>query len=142
MFELLNLAKNIIKTDIGKVFVLTFDNPNLKSLVISLNKDQLQLGQLSNESFMPNYSRTSVNVFGKRPGRFTLFDTGQLYRSFKIDSVTEQSIIETGDLVRGETDWGQVFDNNVLGLGGESLAILIDEALPIMQQTILNEWKK
>ena len=142
MYALKKLAENINNTDIGKVFVLTFKNPNLKSLVISLNHDQLQFGQLSDNSFMPNYSQTSVNVYGKRAGRYTLFDTGQLYKSFKIETVVENAIVETGNLVKEDTDWGEIFDNNVLGLGGKSLEILLDEAIPVMIEVLLEEWKK
>ena len=91
---------------------------------------------------MPNYSQTSVNVYGKRAGRYTLFDTGALYKSFKIETVVENAIVETGNLVKEDTDWGEIFDNNVLGLGGKSLEILIDEAIPVMIEVLLEEWKK
>ena len=142
MYALKKLAENINNTDIGKVFVLTFKDPNLKSLVISLNHDQLQFGQLSDDSFMPEYSETSKNVYGKRAGRYTLYDTGALYKSFKIETVVENAIVETGNLVKEDTDWGKIFDNNVLGLGGKSLEILIDEAIPVMIEVLLEEWKK
>ena len=142
MYAMLKVTQNIIKLSEGRVFLLTFSDPNLKSLVLSLNKEQLIAGELSDESFLPEYSEASVNTYGKRRGRWTLHDTGQLQDSFKILKVTEDAIIEYGDLIKEETDFNQMFDGAVLGLNGESLSILINEAIPIMRDVLLKEMLK
>ena len=139
MYALLKMAENTKALSVGKVFVLTFEDRNLQSLIISLNKDQLKMGVLADDSFMPDYSPTSVEVYGKRPGRWTLFETGELYDSLKVVSVTETSIIETGELIKGNKDFNQILDGEVMGLAGESLAILQKEALPIMREELLKE---
>ena len=147
MEALLRLARNGKRLTIGKVFVLTFSNPNLKSLVVKLNHDQLRASQLSNDTKIPfNYSERSIDEFGKRPGAWTLFDTGNLYDSFKVTAVTEEAIIEFGDLIKedgeGGADFEELFNGNVLGLDSESKAILINEALPIMRAVLLAELRK
>jgi|GEM_PF-1167209 len=150
MFELLKLAKNIIKTDVEKVFVLTFKKKPLKDLVISLNLDQLRAGKAANNRIMPPYSKRSIIKYKKKPGPWRLFDKGDLYKSFKVLSVTEDYILEFGDLVKEPTKPGESgadFEKllptwEVLGLDDDSFDELIKEAIPIMQQTILNEWQK
>lgn len=49
-----------------------------------LNTDQLFAGKLADGSDLPLYSETSVQVFGKRPGPWQLFETGSFYRGFFI----------------------------------------------------------
>ena len=134
------LVSNVQGLSSGRVFVLTFNDPNMKSLVLSLNKDQLQLGQLADENLLPEYSATSVSVYGKRPGRFTLKDTGEFYDSFKVLSVTNDAIIEFADTIKEDNDLLEY--GEVIGLNGESMAILQDEAIPILRDILLNEMLK
>ena len=140
LFDLVDRAKKLSE---GRVFLLTFDNPDLKSLVIKLNLDQLRVGTLSNDTTIPFvYSEESI-ARGKRPGPWTLFDTGELYDSFKVVQVTQEYILELAELdIHGEDLQEKVFAKSnaeIMGLGGESLSILQNEAIPIMQEIILNE---
>lgn len=146
MYALAQLAKNIQELDNGKLFMLTFSNPSLKSLVVSLNKDQLRIGYGANEEPLPDYSEVSVNLYNKPSGRWRLFDTGQTYDSFKVVSVTEEAIVEFADLDIHNVDLQEKVDKQsnaeIIGLGGESLAILQEEAIPIMVEILLNEMLK
>jgi hypothetical protein len=147
MEALLRLVANAKTITVGKTFVLTFSNPDLKSLLVKLNHDQLRASQLSNDTKIPfNYSQKSIDDFGKRPGAWTLFDTGDLYDSFKVTAVTEEAIIEFGDLIKedggGGADFEELFNGNVLGLDSESKTIFIKEALPIMQDILLRQLQK
>lgn len=138
MEALLRLTKNIQKLTSGKVFILTFNDPTLKRLVIKLNLDQLRASQLSDDTLIPFvYSNRSQDEFGKAAGRWTLHDTGELYDSFKILNVTEEAIFEIGDLEKEDRDFEELFNGNVLGLNSESQAILIGEALPVMHDIVL-----
>ena len=142
MYALIQLAKNAQKLSIGRVFILTFEDKNLQSLVISLNLDQLRIGMGANEEELPDYSFRSVNQFGKPNGRWRLFDTGETYDSFKVLKVTEEYILEMAELdLHGEDLQDKVFAQSnaeIMGLGGESLSILIEEALPIMREQLLD----
>ena len=139
LFDLVDRSKKLSE---GRVFLLTFDNPDLKNLVISLNLDQLRIGMGSNEEELPDYSDMSV-FLGKPPGRWRLYDTGRTYDSFKVVQVTQEYILELAELdIHGEDLQEKVFAKSnaeIMGLGGESLSILQNEAIPIMQEIILNE---
>lgn len=144
MYALLELAKNTQALSEGKIFILTFENKNLQTLVINLNKDQLRASQLSNDELIPRfYSDRSIDEFEKRPGRWTLYDSGELYDSIKVLTVTEEAIIETADLIKedggGGQDFEELFDGNVLGLNTESKDILIKEVLPFMREKLLEQ---
>lgn len=134
------LVNNIKGLSEGKVFKLTFSDPKLKSLVISLNKDQLRASQLSNDTDIPFVYSKASEAFGKTPGKkWTLHDTGELYDSFKVMQVTEEFILEFGDLEKEDRDFEELFNGNVLGMNSESMEILISEALPIMRAILKKE---
>jgi hypothetical protein len=48
----------------------------------NLNTDQLFSGQETSGAPLPDYSKRSVEVFGKPPGPMRLFETGAFYRGF------------------------------------------------------------
>ena len=97
----------------------------------------------SDEVELPDYSDASVLYYDKRPGRWTLFDTGATFESFKIVSVTETSIEEFADLEIHDEDLQEKVDEKgggkIMGLGGESISILQKEALPILRKILLEE---
>ena len=137
------LVNNVKKLTDGKVFILTFNDSKLKTLVIKLNLDQLRASQLSDDTLIPFTYALASEEFGKTPGRrWTLHDTGELYDSFKVLTVTEEAIIEIGDLEKEGRDFDELFKGNVLGLNTESQDILIKEALPLMRDIVLSELLK
>jgi len=143
MQALRKLVENTKKLTEGKVFILTFSDPTLKKLVISLNHDQLRASQLSDDSLIPFiYSNRSIDEFGKSAGRWTLHDTGELYDSFKVVGVTQEAIIEFGDLEKEDRDFEDLFNGNVLGLNSESKAILMKKAIPKMVNILRAEMLK
>ncbi len=143
MYALLKLTRNIQKISEGKIFLLTFSNPKLKSLVVKLNKDQLRASQLSNDTDIPFVYSQASEAFGKTPGKkWTLHDTGDLYDSFKVTQVTEDFILEYGDLEKEDRDFNELFNGNVLGMNSESMEILQKEAIPVMKQILLQQMLK
>jgi hypothetical protein len=57
---------------------------NHEETAVNMNTDQLFAGQLANGQDMPDYSMVSVIQFGKRPGPYQLYETGEFYRDFFI----------------------------------------------------------
>jgi len=55
--------------------------------VTNMNTDQLFGGKDAKGNDLPDYSKRSVEVFGKRAGPWRLFETGDFYRGFfvKVD---------------------------------------------------------
>ena len=59
------------------------------------NIAQLQQGQRSDESILPNYSFTSVHLYGKPAGPIKLYETGDFYHRIKV-TADEQGITVEG----------------------------------------------
>lgn len=57
--------------------------------ISELNRKQLQQGKYKEGNSLPDYSRTSVEVFGKPQGAIKLYDTGTFYKSIKNDVGSE-----------------------------------------------------
>ena len=144
MEALLKLSQNIKNLTTGKIFLLTFSDPKLKSLVVKLNLDQLRVGLTADNKTLPIYSQVSVDKFGKKPGNWTLHDTGATYDSFKVVSVTEDAIIEFADLEIHGIDLQEKVQSfgEIIGIDDESTKILIQEAIPIMRDILLQEMLK
>lgn len=66
-----------------KILEIVRDNDKI---AVAMNTDQLFAGKLADGEKMPDYSERSVTVFHKRPGPWTLYDTGAFYRNFYVDA--------------------------------------------------------
>lgn len=55
-----------------------------KDLIGILNLSQFEQGLRADGSFLPNYSKASVEIFGKPAGPIKLFDTGDFYKALKV----------------------------------------------------------
>lgn len=101
---------------------------------------QLSKGQTSKDGELPDYSKNSVELFGKRPGPWTLKDTGSLYESLKIANINNTgweitATSETAGLVLGKLKKKGYKETDVFGLneetrlGGETNRALATEIL-------------
>lgn len=68
-----------------------------KEEMADFNVDQLKRGENNEGGNMPNYSKTSVNVFGKPEGPIRLYDIGDFYRGLYVK-------VENGEIVTSSTD--------------------------------------
>lgn len=68
---------------------------------INLNTDQLYSGKDSTGKSLPEYSDRSVNVFGKRPGPWQLFNEGNFYRGFFVRIEGGKVIFDSSDSKTG-----------------------------------------
>jgi hypothetical protein len=145
MEKAIKLAKDIQDLNTGKVFLLVFNNQPNQKMILDLNREgQLRFGTLEDGSKMPLYSRTSQVVFGKPNTNWTLYDTGDFYRSFKITGLTENAITWTGDTQKDDVDLADKVANAtgggiIFGLTDESKEILIKEVLPSIRKLILKQ---
>ena len=80
--KLFHNAKNLNQ---DTIWVMAIDE-DVKREIIRLNtRDQLfDKGVDSLDRSLGVYSKTSVNKYGKRPGRIQLFDSGEFYKSFRV----------------------------------------------------------
>lgn len=72
-FKKINLKAAIVETVKAKADVIA-----------DLQATQMSQGERADGSKFPDYSPKSVQVFGKRPGPWTLKDTGEFYRLIQI----------------------------------------------------------
>jgi hypothetical protein len=68
-----------------------------KRVVIALQQNQMQQGDDANGGKFPPYSKTSVEVFGKRPGPWTLRETGAFYSGMRVTVDNTQTSITSTD---------------------------------------------
>ena len=93
--------------------------------IIRLNtQDQLfDDGIRSDSKSLPDYSNTSVNVYGKRAGHIQLYNTGEFYQSFVV-KVDKSGIDIVADTQKEDTDLSKKYGNEILGLTDENLGLL------------------
>jgi hypothetical protein len=141
MEELLKLGRKFMNLKRDQIMFRTMtDNPFLKKLVIDLNQqNQLQHGINGLGEKLPDYSERSVNEFGKRPGPFTLEDTGDFYKSFEVILDVDGFIIEADGIKFDFEPVDLVALYDPLGLTKESIDIFGSVLLPLIGKTILNE---
>lgn len=96
MADVLELIKNLSKLDVEKVVNKSISTT--AETYSELNREQLKAGKKADNSNMPNYSKASVEKFGKPAGAIMLFDTGAFHKSFKTDVAGENIIITSNDI--------------------------------------------
>lgn len=99
------------------------------SFIEELNRKQLERGQRSDGSILPNYSPNSV-LMGKPQGPIRLFDEGDFYEGIEAN-VFDDSILFDGEDPKTPM-LIQRYGEMILGLTDESLNILISRIKPIL----------
>lgn len=75
--------------------------------MLSLNREQLLHGIRADRTKMPDYSYTSVTMFGKPAGPIMLYDTGAFHESFQLDVDSREFEILAADLYDLEERYGE-----------------------------------
>lgn len=98
--------------------------------IIRLNTiDQLEReGLKSDGTYLPDYSKTSVEVYGKEDGHIKLRDTGQFYRSFvvKVDPKGIEIIADTSKGTSANDDLAVRYGIDILGLTEENNNVIVN----------------
>lgn len=108
--------------------------------ISDLNRDQLRIGMRADGSFLPPYSKASVEKFGKTPGAIKLFDRGYFYEGIKPEFDKESFNLKGTD---EKTDWLQFgtgygahpegFGESIIGLSDYSIGELAQDSLGQIQ---------
>lgn len=96
MADVLELIENLNNLDIEKV--VTQSISITAPTIAELNREQLKSGKRADNSNMPNYSKSSVNLFGKPAGPIMLFDTGNFHASITVQVKGDEIITTAKDL--------------------------------------------
>jgi hypothetical protein len=103
---------------------------------------QLSKGQTSKDGELPYYSKNSVEIFHKRPGPWTLKDTGSLYESLEIEDINDTgwkitATSDTASLVLARLKKKNYKETDVFGLND-----LIREEFDLATKILFPEIKK
>jgi hypothetical protein len=90
------------------------------------NRQQLQEGEKADGTGLPDYSRTSVEIYGKEPGAIKLFDTGAFYESIEAVIVDDVIAIVSNPIKRDEitgriTNLKEKYGNEIIGISDEHM---------------------
>lgn len=131
------IVDNFKNLDRNKILSEILSAPQLQAQIIDLNQAQLfDKGIEADGVSMGDYSKASVEIYGKRPGHITLKDTGEFYNSMKV-SISADSFTVNGDTVKEGTDLQDRFPE-ALGLTTESIA----EIIPEITESIIEKIKQ
>jgi hypothetical protein len=126
--KLEDIIENALSLDENKAWFQVIDR-EVQWEIIRLNTiDQLfDEGIKADGTYLPDYSRTSVEVYGKPDGHIQLKDTGVFYRSFvvKVDAKGYEIIADTQ---KENVDLSVKYGLDILGLTDENM-IVVNEML-------------
>jgi hypothetical protein len=93
------------------------------------NRSQLKEGETADGVGLPDYSRASVELYGKEPGAIKLFDTGAFYESIEAVIVDDVIAIVSNPIKRNEitgriTNLKERYGNEIIGLTDENMDAL------------------
>lgn len=124
--EIIEKAKNLNEVD---AWFQVIDR-EMQWEIIRLNTiDQLfNEGLKSDGSRLPDYSETSVQLYGKPDGHIRLKETGEFYRSFvvKVDPKGAEIIADTQKGTVDNDDLAVRYGLNILGLTDENQNVIAD----------------
>ena len=125
MFEHLNnILNKAIKLDENAIWFRVMDRETQWEIIRLNTHDQLfDEGIKSDGTSLPEYSPTSVNVYGKPSGHIRLKDTGKFYQSFLV-KVNATGFDIVADTLKDDTDLAERYGIDILGLTEENEAVL------------------
>jgi hypothetical protein len=115
-----------------EIWNYVFQDTTFKQKVLDyIRIDQLfEQGVNEDDKVIGTYSIVTETVYNPNKiagSHYTLFDTGDFYRSFMLEVVGDGIIINADGLKDDGTDLLEKFTNKILGLNEESKAKFIDE---------------
>lgn len=146
LFDIINRTKQL---NVNKVAFFVFQNNEVQKIIIDLNRiDQLLYnGELPDGSLLPTYKRNYNNLatfegksVTKEQGQpYTLLDTGDFYRSFKVIVNSQGFEITANDeKENGTLEEMYAKGSKILGLTDESRVKLSNEIIPYIRNYLKN----
>jgi hypothetical protein len=105
----------------------------------AMNREQLMSGRDSMGKKLPDYSATSVNVFGKPKGPIKLYDTGDFQDSIKPKFDKEAFSMEATDKKTEKLQYD--YGDEILGISTTNLDEVADDSIPQIEYQIKQQFK-
>jgi hypothetical protein len=136
------LSNSLNGMTMEKLFEEALNNEDFRNEVIRiLIQDQLEQGIDGDGNELPEYSEISVNVYGKEPGPYKLYDTGEFYNSITIEKIDGSGIVIYGDTDKGRIDL-MMYSDSILYLNNDSLNELKPMILEKFKEYLLTKMLK
>lgn len=127
-----DLCNKVLALDQYVILEEALEDPYVQAQIIELNQSQLyDKGIEADGSPTGEYSKKSIEVYGKSPGHITLKDTGATYDTMRVLSSGDGFVI-VADMDLHGVDLNVIYPN-ALGLTPESL----EELLPLIRDTMI-----
>ena len=156
MNKIQELQRNIKNLNVNYLMRQLFLDDDFKKLIIYLNteKQLFEKGIDANNKILRSEFARFSNVYANRTiiekeaknqptDRVTLKDTGEFYKSYKVELTSNNDLLIVAQTLKEDTDLIKVWGEDILGLTDESLQVVIDSAreilIPIIQKEILGK---
>ncbi len=150
---LFNITKNVKSLDIDEILIDIYQTDILDEYIIDLNRvNQLFLEGVDSENNIIGFYSEKTEIITqnetftfkglsstkKRGNRFTLYDTGRFYRSFRIKITNEGFSIMADDSLEDGGSLTDKYGPDIIGLTDESKAELAKKVVPYVREYVLN----
>ena len=90
--------------------------------IADYNRMQLNRGMRADNTYLPDYSEASVEMYGKLPGPIRLYDTGKFWNSIKIKTTEDTiTILNTDKKYLPPIDLRGTYDQSIIGISKDNL---------------------
>lgn len=115
--------------------------------ISELNRSQLEKGERGDGSSLPDYSQTSVEVYGKEAGVIKLFETGYFYNTIEAIDMGNVIAILSNPLKRNEitgeiTNLKERYGYEIIGISDENMEVLRKDIRAKIVEYIFSELRK
>lgn len=142
MERLIQILTNITKLNKDEILQSALSEKSVQEEIIKLNQRQLfDLGQDSEGRYLGQYSYLTYQEkqakFGSFPKHITLYDTGDFYKSMKVDNRQKEFEIKANGQ-KAEDNLFEKYGQNITGLDSENIENIQPILIPLMQKSIIN----
>ena len=138
MFDaIIEMGTKMSRLSQKKILNSVIATPTIQSQMIDYNQAQLQAGEDANGRSTGVYSKASVQIYGKEPGRITLHETGEFYDSMRVVRGDSEFEIKANTR-KPDRDLLERWPN-ALGLTDENMNEMIPEIKELTIEKIYDE---
>lgn len=137
MPNVLNYLAKVSALSYVDTMAKVWNDSRVQAEIVRLNTEEqlFNEGIKSDGDYLPDYSDTSVNLYGKPNGHIRLYDTGEFFESFRILVFGEDAEI-VADTRKEDTDLAERYGKAIIGLTNESKDILTKIILQVLREVV------